>query len=83
MIAFMVWILTEIAFEFYFSVGTGKITSGTFNELRLPVIGNTLISNGSLESDKIDTTSGVFVTPFCDWKSLSCVLTVKLLHPHQ
>ena len=26
---------------------------------------------------------GCSVTPFCDWKSLSSVLTVNLLHPHQ
>ena len=28
-------------------------------------------------------TLGCFVTQFCEWKSLSSVLTVNLLHPHQ
>jgi hypothetical protein len=29
------------------------------------------------------TQRGCPVTPFCDWKSLSSVLRVNLLHPHQ
>ena len=39
---------------------TSKITSGTFNTARLPVIGNSLIDNASIESGKIDITSGSF-----------------------
>jgi hypothetical protein len=39
---------------------TSKITSGTFNTARLPVIGNSLIDNASIESGKMDTTSGSF-----------------------
>ena len=41
---------------------TSKITSGTFNVARLPVIGNSLIDNASIESGKIDITSGSFAS---------------------
>ena len=41
---------------------TSKITSGTFNAARLPVIGNSLIDNASIDSGKIDITSGSFAS---------------------
>ena len=41
---------------------TSKITSGTFNTARLPVIGNSLIDNASIDSGKIDITSGSFAS---------------------